>query len=307
MTDLHCHVQDYLRMRRALGFKLAREGQVLPQLVDYLHAAGTATLTTELAIAWAGLPVGVAPVTWTQRLGAARGFASYLQAIDPWTEIPPTGVFAGQGPRPTPFLWSDDDIVRLLDAAGRLQPRLRAVTYQALFGLLAVTGMRIGEALALGRDDVDLDDGVVLVRDGKFHRQRLLPLHPTTTDALRAYTAERDRLAPETAATTFLLSWRGRTALGYGGVSGTFKLLTTQIGLRTDTAAPRVHDLRHSFAVRTLIDWHRADLDVAGRLPALSDYLGHVSPSGTYWYLSAVPELMELAAARLDGRFGAAR
>jgi integrase/recombinase XerD len=305
MSDLACHVNDYLRLRRTLGFKLQREGQILPQLIAYLDAVGATTLTAELAIRWAQLPTGVHPVTWTHRLGAARGFAAYLKTIDPATEIPPRDVFAGQGKRPVPYLWSHDDITHLLDAASGLQPALKAATLQTLFGLLAVTGMRIGEVLGLDRRDVDLDGGVITVAEGKFRRQRLVPLHPSTADALRSYTTLRDRARPT--ATAFFLSWRGDNRLSYSGVHRTFNQLTIQLGLRTADVTPRMHSLRHSFAVRTLTDWHRAGEDVAGRMAVLSNYLGHVNPAGTYWYLSASPELMELAAARLDGHFGARR
>lgn len=307
MSELSRHVADYLALRRRLGFKLVLEGQVLPQLVAYVEAAGSATLTAELAIAWAQLPVGVQPVTWTHRLGAARGFATYLKTIDPATEIPARDVFAGQGRRPTPYLWSNHDIGRLLAAAHDLQPALRGATLETLFGVLAVTGMRIGETLALDRNDVDLDDGVIIVVEGKFNRQRLIPLHPTAVDALRSYATFRDQVSQKPTSTAFFISWRGGTRVGYPAVHGVFRQLTTTIGLRTETVKPRIHDLRHSFAVRTLTEWHRAGIDVAGRMAVLSDYLGHVNPAGTYWYLSASPELMELAAQRLDGRIGAQR
>lgn len=308
MSDLARHVKDYLRLRRSLGFKLEREGTILPDLIAFVERAGSDTLTADLAIAWAQLPTGVNPVTWTHRLGAARGFAAYLKTIDPATEVPPREVFAGQGERPAPYLWSNDDIDRLLEAARALQPQLRAATYQAVFGLLAVSGMRISETLGLDRDDVDLGDGVITVREGKFRRERLIPLHASTTDALRRYAADRDRLQPQPASAAFFTCWRGGgTALGYSGVRATFHQLTTEIGLRTETIRPRIHDLRHGFAVRTLVEWHRIGADVEGRMAVLSDYLGHVNPAGTYWYLSASPELMELAAARLDGRFGGPR
>jgi integrase/recombinase XerD len=307
MNELSCHVADYLALRRALGFKLKFEGQVLPQLVAYLDAAGTSTLTAELAIRWAQLPVGVHPVTWNHRLSAVRGFATYLKTIDPATQIPPSDVFAGQGRRPAPYLWSPHDIGRLLDAARRLKPTLRGATFEALFGLLAITGMRISETLALDRSDVDLGDGVITVVEGKFRRQRLIPLHTTAADALCSYAAYRDREQPHRTSTAFFTSWRGGGALGYSGVRNTFNLLTTAMGLRTTTVKPRMHDLRHGFAVRTLTEWHRAGVDVEGRMAVLSDYLGHVNPAGTYWYLSASPELMGLAAARLDGRFGGRR
>lgn len=301
--DLASHLEDYLRVRRALGFKLRFPGQVLPQFLAYLQAAGAATVTTELAIAWAGLPAGVAPISLSHRLGAVRGFARYLAAIDPANEVPPCGIWPAVSPRPTPHLWSDLEVRALLDAAGRLQPALRALTHQTLFGLLASCGMRVGEALGLGRDDVDLAAGVITVGQPKLDRPRLVPLHPSTTAALRCYAEHRDRLCPKPASATFFVSSVG-TALSYGGVRVTFIDLTTDLGLRTVAARPRIHDLRHSFAVRTLIGWHRSGIDVEARMGVLSTYLGHVNPAGTYWYLSACPELMELAAARLDRRYG---
>jgi len=302
MSDLAVHLDDYLRLRRGLGFKLVFPGQVLPQFVAYLEAAGAATVTVEAAIAWAGLPEGVQPISLAHRLGAVRGFARYLATIDPSTEVPPCGIWPSVTPRRTPYLWSDANIASLVDATRRLQPPLRAATHEALFGLLAASGMRVGEALKLTRGDVDLDDGVVTINDGKFGRTRLVPLHPTTTKALSSYAARRDELWPKS--TTFFVSIAG-TALSYGGVHKTFVDLTTAIGVRSATVRPRMHDLRHSLAVATLVAWHRAGIDVEGRMVVLSNYLGHVSPTGTYWYLSASPELMGLAAARLEFRFGA--
>lgn len=306
MSDFAAHVDDYLRLRRGLGFKLEFPGHVLPQLVDYLDIGGEQTLTTQLAIAWAGLPRDVKPISLAHRLGAARGFAKYLQTIDPATEIPPCGIWPSTTPRPVPYLWSATNIGRLLDAARHLDPPLRAATHETLLGLLATTGLRVGEALGLHRDDVDLTDGVLTIGDAKFGRSRLVPLHPSVTDALHAYTACRDRLDPPPTSTRFFVSHLG-TPLTYGALHHTFVALTTAIGLRTPTSRPRVHDLRHSFAVQTLIDWHRSGVNIDGRMAVLSAYLGHVTPAGTYWYLSAAPELMELVAARLDRRFGASR
>lgn len=306
MSDLAGHVADYLRMRRALGFKLKREGLVLPQLVAYLNANDATTLTAEVAIAWARLPQGVAPINWAHRLGAARGFATYLKTIDPFTEVPARGVFPSSTARRIPHLWSPAQVHALLGATRQLRPPLRAATHEALFGLIAVSGMRIGEAIGLTRDDVDLTSGVLTIGEAKFGHSRLVPLHPSTTDALGDYAAHRDRLCPTPRSSRFFLSSVG-TALDVGGVHLTFNQLTTAIGMRTATARPRVHDLRHSFAVQTLIDWHRSGVEVAGRMAVLSGYLGHVNPAGTYWYLSATPELMELAAARLDDRYGTPR
>jgi integrase len=306
MSSLSGHVDDYLRLRRALGFKLERTGQLLPQLVVFLEAAGAATITSELAIAWARLPERARPKHWAQRLAIARGFARYLQTIDPTTEVPPPGVFPARRHRPTPYLWSEIDICRLLEGARTLVPPLRAATHEALFGLLAASGMRIGEAIGLQHDDVDLDTGVITIREAKFDRSRLVPLHPTVTEALRRYAGERDRLCPRPRSAAFFLSGIG-TALNHSGVSKTFRTITTAIGVRTETVHPRAHDLRHSFAVRTLIRWHQSGLNVENHIAVLSTYLGHVSPADTYWYLSASPELMELAAQRLQARFGAGR
>lgn len=306
MSGLAGHLQNYLRLRRGLGFKLEFPSHVLPQLVAYLDDAGALTLTTELAIAWAGLAQGVQPISLSHRLGAARGFARYMQAIDPATEIPPCGIWPSVARRPVPYLWSIVDIGRLLDAAHRIDPPLRAATHHTLFGLLAATGLRIGEAIGLGRADVDLVDGVLTIGDAKFGRSRLVPLHPSVRDALSSYAAERERLCPTATSDRFFVTSVG-TSLTYSGVRHSFVELTSSLGLRTPTTRPRMHDLRHSFAVRTLIDWHRAGVDIDGRMAVLSNYLGHVNPAGTYWYLSAAPELMELAAARLDGRYGTRR
>ena len=306
MSELSGHVRDYLRLRRALGFKLERAGRLLPQLVAYLEAAGVATVTSELAIAWARLPGHTHPNHWAQRLAIARGFARYLRALDPATEVPPPGVFPTRRHRPTPFLWSQRDICRLLQSARALRPALRAATYEALFGLLATCGMRVGEAVGLDRDDVDLRAGVITIRHAKFDRPRLVPLHPTVTEVLSRYATERDRLCPRPRARAFFVSSAG-TRLDRSGVAKTLRTITTSLGMRTKTVHPRAHDLRHSFAVDTLIRWQRSGLSVDEHIATLSTYLGHVSPADTYWYLSASPELMGLAAQRLHTRYGGRR
>lgn len=306
MNEFDRHVGDYLRMRRALGFKLRREGQALVQLAAYLEGAGAEHLTTELALRWAQLPENVAPINWAHRLGAARGFATYLNTIDPATEIPARGLLPASAPRPTPYLWSPTDVARLVHATHQLRPQLRAVTHEALFGLIAASGIRLGEALGLSRGDVDLTAGLLTIREAKFGHTRLVPLHPTVTDALGGYAQRRDLLCAQPRSATFFVSSVG-TALLSGGVHNAFNQLTTALGLRTTTSKPRIHDLRHSFAVRTLIDWYRAGVDVDSRMAVLSIYLGHVNPAGTYWYLSASPELMALAAARLNDRYGQRR
>ena len=304
MSALSEHVADYLRFRRALGYKLERAGYLLPQFVDYLEAASTATVTADLAISWARLATNARPNHWAARLAVVRGFARYLQANDPATEIPPAGVFPARRHRPAPYLWSEQDIAGLLDTASTLPSPLRAATYQALFGLLAVSGMRVGEAAGLDRDDLDMTSGVITIRHAKFDRPRLVPLHASTTTALTAYLGERDRLCPTPPSAALFITAIG-TRLNRSDIAKTLRQLTTTMGLRTDTVHPTPHQLRHSFAVRTMIDWHRAGVRIDDHIAGLSTYLGHVSPADTYWYLSASPELMALAADRLAARYGA--
>jgi integrase len=306
MSSLQARVDEYLRLRRALGFKLKEDERLLGQLAGYLDAAGATTVTTELAVRWARLPVGVHPNHWAKRLRVARGFAAYLHTLDPTAEIPPRDIFPHRRQRATPYLFSQQDICRLLEEARRLPNPMRAASYEALFGLLAVSGMRIGEALTLERDDVDLQAGVITVRKAKGDRERLVPLHPTSTDALRRYATERDRLCPTPPSRAFFLSSAGTPVLAVG-LRQAFREISTRIGIRSEQVHPRIHDLRHRFAVRTLIDWHRSDVNIDEQIPTLSTYLGHVSPADTYWYFSASPELMALAADRVADRFGGVR
>jgi integrase len=299
VSPLAGHLEDYLRLRRGLGFQLGRHGQVLPHFVAYLDANGATTVTVELATAWARQPEGIKPITVDFRISAVRGFARYLHAINPAHQIPPAGLLAAPRRRPAPYIYSPEEIARVLEAAGRLKPPLRAVTCQTLLGLLAATGMRCGEALALARSDVDLAEGLVTVRHAKFDRMRLVPLHRSVTAELGAYATRRDRLCPGPSCDRFFVSVTGRP-LRRGDAEAIFRDITTAVGLRTDSVHPRMHDLRHTLAVRTLIDGHRSGEDISSLLPVLSTYLGHVEPANTYWYLSAVPELMQLAAARLE-------
>jgi integrase/recombinase XerD len=306
MSDFAQRADEYLQLRRALGFKLNQHGWVLPKFVAYLDAIGASTLTADHAITWAGLPQGVRPIWLSQRLSVVRGFARYLQAFDPATEVPPLGIWRSDSRRPVPYLYSQEEVLRLLAAARELQPALRAASHETLFGLLSVSGMRVGEALDLLRGDVDLTHGVVTVRRGKFNRSRLIPLHPTATKVLHTYAENRDRLCPRPIADTFFVSHDG-TKLTYRHVCRTFHRLAVATGIRSESAWPRIHDLRHSFAVRTLVDLQRAGADIHAHIGTLSIYLGHVKPAGTYWYISAAPELMELAAGRLERQFGDGR
>jgi integrase len=306
MSGLHAHVDDYLRLRRALGFKLKEEERLLGQLVGYLDGAGAETVTSELVIRWARLPAGVHSNHWAKRLRVARGFAAYLHTIDPASEIPPPDVFPHRRQRATPYLFTAQDISRLLAEARRLRHPMRAASYEALFGLLAVSGMRIGEAVTLEREDVNLDAGVITIRKAKGDRERLVPLHPTAIEALSRYASVRDHLCPTPRSRAFFISSAG-TPVHPNALRETFRAIMTRIGVRTQDVRPRVHDLRHRYAVQTLIDWHRSGVNIDEHMPTLSTYLGHVSPSDTYWYLSASPELMALSADRLAERFGGVR
>ena len=301
MTSLRESADDYLRIRRALGYKLVNTGALLPRFVEYLEASGADTVTTELALAWATLPVATKPVYWQGRLTIARGFARYLQTIDPRAEIPPTDALPAARGRPAPYIYSDEDIDALMIAAGRLKTRLGAATMQTLLGLLAVTGMRSGEAVRLDRDDVDLQHARLIVRDSKFGKSRQLPVDPTTVAALRNYLQVRDRLKPSPRTSALLIGTRGERLTRHYA-EWAFRLLRERIGLkpRPGCGPPRLHDLRHTFAVRTILDSYRTDGDPQARLAALSTYLGHANPAASYWYLSATPELLALVAARLE-------
>jgi integrase len=220
----------------------------------------------------------VHPNRWAKRLRIARGFAAYLQTIDPTAEIPPPDVFPVRRQRATPYLFSQRDICLLLAEARRLHHPMRAASYEALFGLLAVSGMRIGEAIALGRDDVDLDAGLITIRKAKGDRARLVPLHPTAAEALHRYASARDRLCPTPRSRAFFLSSAGTPVLAVS-LGATFREITTRIGIRTQQVRPRIHDLRHRFAVQTLIDWYRSGENIDEHIATLSTYLGHISPA----------------------------
>jgi integrase len=306
MTPLAKALADYLSIRRAMGFKLEHAGRLLAQFVTYLEKAGAETVTTDRAMSWAMLPQGADPSWWGQRLSMVRGFAAHLRTIDPATEVPPADLLPIRWRRANPYLYSDGDIAALVAATATLRFPLRAATYQTLIGLLAVTGLRIGEALRLDRGDIDWDHGLLLVRDTKFGKSRMIPLHETTVQALHDYLHLRDRLhpAPRGRPAVFISTTGSR--LLYDSVHRTFRRLVRNAGLtaRSASCRPRLHDLRHTFAVRTLLDAYRSGDDVHVRLTLLSTYLGHVDPGATYWYLSSSPELLALAAQRLESSIG---
>jgi integrase/recombinase XerD len=309
MSALREHLADYLALRRSLGYKLARVGQMLPGFVSYLEAAGAATITTGHALAWATAPGGADPTWWRKRLAAVRGFARYLAPLVPGTEVPPRGLLPGPlSRRAVPYLYSGAEITALMTAAADIRPPLRAATYQTLIGLLAITGIRAGEAIGLDRGDLDAGQGLLTIRNGKFGKSRQIPLHTSVLQALAGYAQLRDRRIPRPASPALFISLAGKRLI-YNNVHFTFHQLTHAAGLHPRSAAcrPRIHDLRHTFAVTTLTRWYADGGDVAARLPLLSAWLGHADPAGTYWYLTGTPELLALAAARLDPQQGQSR
>ena len=306
MNSLRKAVEDYLILRRALGFKLRDMGTALRHFVSFMEREGACTITTNLALRWAMQPQQVHPAHWAARLSFVRSFARHWSAIDPQTEIPPQGLLPYRYHRCTPYFYTDDQIQRLINAAWNLPPMtgLRRWTYSTLFGLLAVTGLRISEAIALQQDDVDLDQGLLTIRLTKFRKSRLVPLHPSTTYRLKRYASKRGTFYPKDISSHFFISEQGRP-LTDCMVRWTFVRLSRQIGLRglSDHFGPRLHDFRHRFAVNTLLQWYRSGLDVEQRLPLLSTFLGHTHVTNTYWYLWAVPELLALSKDRLEKRW----
>lgn len=298
MSALGTALAEYLGVRRALGYKLTEAGRVLGRFVAHLDALGVDTVTVTVALAWA-TETGSGCGGVARRLQAIRGFAFYLQALDPANEVPPAGLVPTRTARRVPHLYTDADIAALMAAARSLGPPLRAATTEAVIGLLAVTGMRIGEVLALDITDVDWDTGVLTVWLAKFNKARHVPLAPTATKALADYRQLCQRLAPTAPTRAFFVTPRERR-LGYSGFREVFARLLETTGVGSASGRLRIHDFRHSFAVRTLLGWYRDGADVHALLPRLSTYLGHVAPSSTYWYLNAAPELMALAAGRLE-------
>lgn len=299
MTALHRALAAYLRTRRALGFKLERAGHLLPEFVDFVAERGESVVTTVAAIAWATQPREAAPTWWTQRLVLVRGFAKYLQTVEPRTEVPPPDCLSSHRPRSAPYVYSAADLTALLGATDMLRSPIMASTYKTVLGLLSVTGMRVGEVVALDERDVDRRGAVLLIRKTKFGKSREVPLHPSTIAALDCYRRERDRFAPRRGSPSFFISTAG-TRLIYQNVHDIFLRLVFASGLSRRRPRPTIHDLRHTFAIQTVLGWHRDGVDVEARLPTLSTYLGHIGPKSTYWYLTAVPELLEAATLRLE-------
>jgi integrase len=306
MTDLRTTLERYVNMRQGLGYKFQRQAQRLADFVSFMEKRKAVTITTKLAVAWATSPPDC-NASWALRLTAVRGFARHVASLNPKTEVPPPGIFPPLK-RAKPYVYSDAEINALLAAALALPPTdgLRRWTYHCLFGLLAVTGLRLSETIGLQRDDVDLEAGVLTIRQSKFGKSRLVPLHPTARAALRSYSERRDAYLGSRCGPHFFVGERGGR-LWQPSIHRVFMQLSREIGLRRpgDCTGPRMHDFRHRFAIRTVVGWYREGTDVEQKLPALSTYLGHTCAQSTYWYLSACPELLQEAARRLDRRWEA--
>jgi len=303
MNELGQALDSYLALRRALGFKLDKAEKRLRNFVEYMHGKQSSIVTSARALAWVNQSKNVSPATRAEHLSVVRNFAKHLHASEPLHEVPPVNLFPHQKTRRLPYIYSDEDVAALLEAAQGFRHPLKASTYATLFGLLAVTGMRVGEARALDRRDIDWNEAFLLVRESKFQKSREVPLHATTIHSLRSYADKRDKFFKRPPTQSFFVSGVG-ARLPKATVSYNFVQLLRRSALAQRRPRPRIHDLRHSFAVNTLRRWYEAGLEVEPRLPSLSTYLGHVNPSATYWYLTATPDLMALAAKRLERAMG---
>ena len=310
MNTLRDAVREYLEMRRGLGFKLREAGNGLLDFVTFLEQRKASFITQKLALEWAQQPPNGRPAYWAARLSVVRGFARYRSATDPRTQIPPMSLLPFKPKRARPYLYSDEEIRSLLRAALRMPYRveswkLRPWVYYCLFGLLSVSGLRLGEARNLELQDVDLKAAVLTIRGAKFGKTRLVPLHATTCKVLANYIARRRRHWAGRAVSSYLFVSSRGNRLDSGDIHRTFYALSRQIGLRgaSDSHGPRLHDMRHRFATNTLVQWYRSGQDPERRLPLLSAYLGHVHVADTQWYLEGCPELMHEAMKRLQQRW----
>lgn len=307
MNTLRQAVEDYLSLRRSMGFKLRKAGNGLRSFVTFMEERHATYITQELALAWAQLPVNVQPVSWAKRLIFVRAFARYRSAFDPRTQVPATRLLPFRGKRIRPYLYSDDEIRDLLQATLQMPFRversaLRPLTFYCLFGLLFVSGMRVSEARNLELQDVDLTTGIVTIRGTKFGKSRLVPLDASTCKVLADYIAQRNLHWNDRPISSYLFVSNRGHRLDIAEIRRLFATLSRQTGLRgpADRQGPRLHDMRHTFAVRALVRWYQSGEDPERRMPVLSTYLGHVDVADTQWYLTGSPELMREAMSRLE-------
>lgn len=305
MSELRSYLNEYLKVRRSLGYKLERAGELLDDFVAYMDSVGETTVVCGRALEWATSSSDAGAQWRAQRLGVVRSFSRYLSAFDAGTEVPPVGLLPSGRRRPAPFIYSDAHVAALMMAAKGVGQPLRSAALQAVIGVLATTGLRVGEVLRLDSGDVDFTRRTLIVRNTKQGRSRLVPLHQSTVEALRVYASRRSAVMAKPVSPALFISRRG-TRLGAANLAEAFNQALERAGLpaRVRGAGPRLGDFRHTFAVQTLLGWYRDGDDVMAKLPLLSTFMGHVSPASTYWYLSASPELLATAALRLDTRLG---
>ena len=306
MKSLINSLDEYLKIRRSLGFTLKDTEKLLNNFISFLTQRNHAYITVKLALECAMLPQNALRSTWGRRLAIIRLFAKYLAAEDPRTEIPSPQLLSQKIKRLQPYIYSDKEIVQLLSAFQELPTRgLRHHTYFYFFGLMVVTGCRVSELIALNREDVDMKNGWITIRDSKCHKSRLLPLHPTTLRQIKKYCKLRDSQFPIPDTQSFFLSDQG-TQVSNSGTRKVFIRISKRIGLRgtTDSKGPRIHDIRHTFAVKTMLNWYRDGVDINQKISLLSTYLGHKKPSDTYWYITSMPELLAQAALRFENKIG---
>ena len=309
MSMLRENVADYLATRRAMGFKVEGLSKLLLSFVAFCEARGATRVQSDLAVQWAtaAIKVPVNDALFARRMDAVRIFARYQHALDPATQIPAESICNRRYQPKEPNVFSEAEVLALLAATDTLSPRFKAVTWRTLIGLLAATGMRPGEACRLTIGDIDLANGVVQVLQTKFDKSRLVFIHPTTATVLGHYLQVRQDWVGTTArACPAVFVNSRREAINPDRLGVTFRQIVAAAGIATTPGhrPPRLHDVRHTFAVTTMLDWYRDGHDVQARLPLLSTWLGHVDPASTYWYLHAVPELLALAARRLEARAG---
>ena len=306
MTLSH-ELDRYLSIRRSLGYDLREDERVLRRFVAFADSEGVTHITTDLCLRWQGTFGSVKRQTCGGRFIMVRLFGQWLHGLDDRHEVPPRGLVPTPTRRPSPYIYSEAEIATVINEAAKLPSiyGMRGLTYSTLFGLIAVTGLRISEAVGLNTVDLNLDDGVLHIRCGKLGKQRLLPLAASVVDRLHAYTTERNRLLGATPVPLFVKC--GGERIGVDGAQYNFAQICQRIGLRDPQRhfrsgrGPRIHDLRHTFAARTMIEWYRSGKDPAREMIKLSTWLGHAKPDHTYWYIEAVPELLELASARFAG------
>jgi integrase/recombinase XerD len=304
MNKLKKILADYIALRRSLGFEMTKHDIALREFLKFFMAQKAQYLTIKLALQWARKPQDTNPAWWTDRLSMLRGFAGYWKTIDPRTEVPPVHLLLPWYKRPMPHIYTEEQIDQILKATQRLSPPHNFI-YWTLFGLLTATGIRIGEALALNNEDVDLKQGLITIREAKCHKSRILPVDCTTKHVLQRYTQQRNRWFQAPKASSFFVAMDGRRPSHYCAWRR-FGRIIAQLRIESPSTkcAPRLHDLRHTFAVRSLISFYQSGQNIDRKIHALSIYLGHKGIACTYWYLTAVPELMSMALAKLEEKIG---